>query len=275
MKTTNDAGNPNGPYGLANGMQIPSAATCMLSLFRDDNHLSTASAFLTEDTKNWFLVTALHNFTGRDFFTRKCLSPKLATPNRFRATVMIRGMGDALSRFEFRGDLFPNGAPIFLYDWSENGGDVAVIRFPKERGQPQIITMNESASQNWTAFAGLDVFALGYPSALDVNGTPIWKKISIASEPSQKVNGVNASLTDGLTYSGMSGGPVIINQSQGFTDDRSYLISKELAVRLLGVYGGRFDTDAEKSGTLGFYWPIETAHAIIADERKVGDIDCD
>lgn len=144
---------------------------------------------------------------------------------------------------------------------------------PKEHGQPHLVTVNDAEAKGWTTYAGLDVFALGYPSALDVNGTPVWKKLSIASEPSQKVNGKKATLTDGLTYSGMSGGPVIISQSQGFTDDKTYVIGKELAVRLVGVYGGRFDTDVDKSGTLGFYWPVDTVNAIIADRRQVGDID--
>ncbi len=188
---------------------------------------------------------------------------------------MIKQKGDVLQRFELRGDLFTNGAPLFLFDWSDEGGDIAVFRMPKERGQPQLATMNDATSQNWTAFAGLDVFTLGYPSALDVNGFPVWKKVSIASEPSQKVNGKNATLTDGLTYSGMSGGPVVINQSQGFTDDKAYVLGKALAVRVVGVYGGRFDTDEEKSGTLGFYWPMEIVNAIIAEERQVGDIDCE
>lgn len=188
---------------------------------------------------------------------------------------MIKQHGDAFQRFELRGDLFINGTPLFLYDWSDEGGDIAVFRMPKDRGQPQLFTMNDAISRNWTAFAGLDVFALGYPSALDVNGYPVWKKVSIASEPSQKVNGMNATLTDGLTYRGMSGGPVVINQSQGFTDDKAYVLGENLAVRVVGVYGGRFNTDEEKSGTLGFYWPMEIVNAIIADERQVGDIDCE
>jgi len=270
-----DISNPNGPYGRADGIQIPSAATCMLTLYRNNEQLSTASGFLTEDENSWFLVTALHNFTGRDYFTKKCLSSKLATPNKFQATLMIKEEGGALKRFIIRGDLFSDGMPLFLYDWTEDGGDIAVIKMPKEQGQPSLVTMNGVASQSWTVFAGLDAVALGYPSALDVNGTPIWKKISIASEPSQKVNGNKATLTDGLTYKGMSGGPVIINQSQGYTDDKAYVIGKELLIRVIGVYGGRFYTDAEKSGTLGFYWPIATVNAIIADERQSGDIDCE
>lgn len=273
MATTNDTGNLNGPYGLFDGIQIPSAATCMLSLFQNDTKLSTASSFLIEDLENLYLVTALHNFSGRNFFTRKCLSPKLATPNKFQATVRIKGDGGDLNTFEMKGDLFSNGTPIFLYDWSENGGDIAIIRLPKEHDHLYFATMNDTPSQDWSVFAGLDVYALGYPSALDVNRTPIWKNISIASEPSQKVNGINAILTDGLTYSGMSGGPVIINQTQGFTNTKSYLIGAKLAARLLGVYGGRFDADTEKSGTLGFYWPIEIVHAIIAEDRQVGKID--
>lgn len=271
----NHSANPNGPYGASNGVQVLSLATCKLSLFRNEVQLSTASGFLAEDEQSWFLVTALHNFTGRDFFTGKCISPQLATPNKFLATFRIESEDGTFQRFEARGDLFSNGTPIFLYDWSDGGGDIAVIRMQKEQGQPNLVTINDVASRNWTVFAGLEVFVLGYPSAIDVNGTPIWKKVSIASEPSQRVNGKNATLTDGLTFSGMSGGPVVINQSQGFNDDKNYSLSKELAARVIGVYGGRFDADADKSGTLGFYWPMEIVNAIISEERQAGSIDCE
>lgn len=264
---------PDDSYGTSNGVQSLSAATCKISLFRDDLLLSTASGFLTEDAQSWFLVTALHNFTGRDFFSRNCLSKQLAIPNKFRATYWWNLEGETFVQGAIVADLFRNETPVFLYDCSDEGGDIAVFRIPKSVSSLKFVTMSDTASKNWTAYAGIDVFALGYPSALDVNGTPVWKKLSIASEPSQKVNGKNATLTDGLTYSGMSGCPVIIYQNQGFADDGNYSLGSTLAARVIGVYGGRFDTDADKSGTLGFYWPMETVNAIIAEERQVGDID--
>lgn len=123
----NDVLNPNDPYGLADGIQVLSAATCKLTLLWNDMQLSTASGFMTEDTESRYLVTALHNLSGRDFFTRACLSRQLAIPNKFRATVSIRQNGGTLERYEFRGNLFSNGVPVFLYDWSEEGGDIAVF----------------------------------------------------------------------------------------------------------------------------------------------------
>ncbi|KPQ06810.1 MAG: hypothetical protein HLUCCA12_09390 [Rhodobacteraceae bacterium HLUCCA12] len=269
------ASNPNGPYGFADGIQIPSAATCKLFLFRENKFLSTASGFMIESEDWWYLVTALHNFTGRNYFSRKCISETLAIPNRFEARVTAWGEGSSLTRFDLRGEIFSDGVPIFLYDWSQNGGDIAVIKLAKTKEGVSFVTMNDVAFKNWTAFAGLEAFALGYPSGLDVNGTPIWKRVSIASEPSQKIGGFRKVLTDGLTYQGMSGGPVIINQCQGFTDDREYLIGKEMLIRVLGVYGGRIEADKERSGTLGFYWPIETVWEIIAESRQVGSIECD
>lgn len=270
----NDTSNPNGPYGRADGIQIPSAATLKLTMFRNEIPISTGSGFLTESADCWYLITALHNFTGRNFFDRKCLSDTLATPNKFQA-IFLAKQGAEFKRFEARCDLFTNGEPLFLFDWSEEGGDIAILRILKDPGGPQFVTMSDARWECWTAHAGLDVFALGYPSALDVSGTPVWKRISIASEPSQRVNGRKMTLTDGLTFGGMSGGPVLINQSQGFTDSKAYSLDKELKMRVLGVYGGRYDADKEKSGTLGFYWPMETVNAIITGERKVGDIDCE
>jgi len=203
------------------------------------------------------------------------MSVNLATPNKFRASVRLKQQDGTFQLYGLAGDLFVNGAALFLYDWTDDSGDIAVIKMPKEQGQPRLLTMNDADYVNWTVFAGLDVFALGFPSAIDINETPIWKKISIASEPSQRVNGKKATLTDGLTYKGMSGGPVIINQSQGYTNEKVFVINREVSTKVVGVYGGRYHTDAERSGTLGFYWPIETVNEIIANNRQGGQIDCE
>lgn len=263
---------PSNGQNRAFGIQILSAATCKMTLYFDSQKISVGSGFFLMDSDNYFLVTALHNLSGRDYFSRKCLSGKLAIPNKFSATVYIFGLNQQLLMSEIRGELYQDGRPNFLYDWSPNGGDVAVIKLSRTQNTPRIVTFCDNNSNTWLPFAGLDVVVLGYPSALDISGTPIWKRASIASEPSLRVNQHNITLLDGLTYKGMSGGPVIIYQSQGIAEERVYEIRTDMSVRLIGVYGGRYPVDEDKSGMLGFFWPMETVEKIIAENRRIGDL---
>jgi hypothetical protein len=264
--------NPKEGQNRAVGIQILSAATCKMNLYVDSHKISVGSGFFLMDSENYFLVTALHNLSGRDYFSRKCLSDTLAIPNNFSATVRILDFNQELLMKEIRGELYQCGHPIFFYDWSPSGGDVAVIKVPRSQDAPRIVTFCDANSNSWEPFAGLDVVILGYPSALDISGTPIWKRASIASEPSLRVNENNITLLDGLTYRGMSGGPVIIYQTQGITEERVYEINTAMSVRLLGVYGGRYRVDEDKSGMLGFFWPMETVKKIINESRQIGDL---
>jgi hypothetical protein len=265
--------NPNGPYGAANAVQVPSMAVSKIAMWRDETLLSYGSGFFTSDSENYFLVTALHNLTGRNYFTTKCLNKNLATPNRIECTAYIESRTDEFDRFLFKIPLFEGNNPLFFYDWTETGADIAIMKIPKLENSKRIVCLNDATLGNWACYAGLDVTALGFPSALDISGTPVWKRVSIASEPGRKVDGKEIVLIDGLTFSGMSGGPVIISQNLGFTMDKVMMASNELKISLLGVYAGRYSVDKEKSGLIGYYWPSSFIDSIISEDKQIGDIE--
>lgn len=257
------------------GIQIPSSSTGQLRLFRDETHISTGTAFaLSTHNGKTTVVTCLHNLTGRNFFTGECLDKRnLATPNRFSLSIWLSNDGETLHAYELKGALFNNAAPLFFFDTSEQGADIAVFEVTADQFAPRVSSLGDIEQQDWSVFAGQDVFVLGYPSSLSLGQTPVWKKASIASEPSQKVDGRPLVLLDGLTFSGMSGGPVFIMQSQGFSDSGVYDIGPSMKLRILGVYGGRYSTDREKSGQLGYFWPIKKAVEIYDQKLKKGVVD--
>lgn len=250
---------------------LETAKTSQLRMSRNNIFLSVGTAFTVSMDNASYLVTALHNITGRDYFTNKCLNKNLALPNIFKLLAWTHGEKNGkLFLREFEVPMFSSFGPNFFYDRSAKGADIAVFPLPAEL---KISCFSMSAQFDWQATVGTDAVALGFPSAIDISHTCVWKRIMISSEPDIDVNGHNLTLTDGRTFSGMSGGPVLISQSSGTAGAGIRTVIGGNAVRLLGVYGGRYHTDKEKSDTLGFYWPIEVAVDLAKTKRQIGQID--
>lgn len=259
-------------------IEIETAATCKLRMSRGTNVLSSATGFMVSDGDAYYLVTALHNFTGRHFFTGACLDQdRLATPDCFELTCTVtRGEGQAKSWTVPKIELFDpeTQQPFYYFDTTSNGADIAVVEIKPQQNDWQIVSLTDAPQHNWDVSCGGDAFALGYASALDVSGTCIWKKVSIASEPDLAVQNRKLTLIDGLTFSGMSGGPVFIKQSNGSVASGNWEQVTGTPIHILGVYGGRYETDAEKSGMLGYYWPMDAAWTLIKNKTQIGQIDC-
>jgi hypothetical protein len=80
------------------------------------------------------------------------------------------------------------------------------------------------------------VSVVGFPLDLKVAGfNPVWSTGYIASEPQLDVQNLPVVLLDCRANQGLSGAPVISTQGQGNTKD----------LRLLGVYGGRVDSQSD------------------------------
>ncbi|WP_162303711.1 trypsin-like peptidase domain-containing protein [Hymenobacter sediminis] len=117
-----------------------------------------------------------------------------------------------------------------------------------------------------------DVFVLGYPFGItDPLEYPIWKKGSIATEPSIAFMGLPRMLIDTATRSGMSGSPVIIKR----TGIHPTLEDSErfgTAAGFVGVYSGRYGVEKDnfnkdrlekENVQLGIVWRKEVIEEII------------
>jgi hypothetical protein len=115
-----------------------------------------------------------------------------------------------------------------------------------------------------------DVFALGYPFGItDPLEYPIWKKGSIATEPSIAFKGLPRMLIDTATRSGMSGSPVIIKRTgihpiEG-NDERF-----GTAAGFAGIYSGRYGVEKDGSNRedvqLGIVWRKEVIEEILVGQ---------
>lgn len=112
-----------------------------------------------------------------------------------------------------------------------------------------------------------DVFVIGYPfSQSQYLQLPIWKKGSIASEPTVNIDQLPKMLIDTATRSGLSGAPAIFQRTglhkmgaDGmFKDDTIWGRVRGF----LGVYSGRVGVDDSKA-QLGMIWKKQILDEII------------
>ncbi|MEM7598552.1 MAG: hypothetical protein AAF382_12730 [Pseudomonadota bacterium] len=117
-----------------------------------------------------------------------------------------------------------------------------------------------------------DVFVLGYPRGMIHQGIfPIWKRASIASEPSiSRDDGLPMFLVDTATREGMSGAPVFAYDT-GSTrlTNGNIALSAGATRHFCGIYSGRYGSDVEDGIQLGRVWS-ESAVVEMIDDPAVG-----
>jgi len=120
-----------------------------------------------------------------------------------------------------------------------------------------------------------DVFILGYPLNLTGNyELPIWKRGSVATEPSLDLDALPMFLIDTATRPGMSGSPVIMQRS-GFHMKGKELNTNDLIGTIrtfVGVYSCRLGTSNQVEAQLGIVWKPNVIEEII-NGGVIGSID--
>jgi hypothetical protein len=128
-----------------------------------------------------------------------------------------------------------------------------------------------NVTEDWEVVhtVGDDLFLLGYPMGItDHSLTPIWKRASIATEPSERWNGQEQILVDAASRQGMSGCPAIYYSKNGVVPvypGSSLQISIPLHI-LHGVYVGRLGS-GHLEAQLGIVWKKTVIDEIIDDGR--------
>jgi hypothetical protein len=122
---------------------------------------------------------------------------------------------------------------------------------------------------------GDDVFVLGYPGGVDGgHELALWKRGSIASQPSVDLDQLPKLLIDTATRKGMSGSPVIARQSgiivpRGVSTKPGALSGMEIIGRadtFLGIYSGRIGDD-EFGLQLGIVWKASVLDQIVKNGK--------
>jgi hypothetical protein len=245
--------------------------------------LSTGSGFFWRRGLRTYLVTNWHNLSGRNPATLELVSKTTgAVPDEVGMSI-FHEVGEPVGELiqmqigTLTVDLSHNDKPT----WREHplrakGVDVATLD----------ITRHIPAESRWCLrcaneiegdaviepTAGQDVFVLGYPFGRIVGApVPIWKRGTIAIDPSFDVDGLPKMLVDTATREGMSGSPVIARHILNNREFRrkngeraKFLYAKRDLV--IGVYSGRLFPHREQA-QLGTVWKRE-----VIEETIDGDV---
>lgn len=237
------------------------------------------TGFIYRRDESVYLVTAWHVVSGRNFFDGK-LNSKGLIPRRFRIFIPSFEQADEILTIS------SNPIEITLTDKAVAAltqppipfgfqVDVAVAKLPIETIKSGDFTSKGMNEFKWgiverlgspiQSMVGADIFVLGYPlSTYEELKTPIWKRGSLASEPSFKVSPEGAFLVDVNSTQGMSGGPIIRRVITLTADNKDNGCIQEFYDEMvIGIYSGRALSQNEPNFVLGYGWSIDLVHKII------------
>lgn len=245
--------------------------------------LADATGFIYKRNGKQYLITNLHVVSGRDPCTGKILDIHKAIPELLRSFPSLyeqkTGRIEKISLYLDCRLYDQNNIPLWLIHPNyKRGIDIAVLPLDNLNPPVNFWAINDIQSVDTKISVADDVFVVGFPLALGTNENkdfPIWKRASIASEPSINYfnDGRKAFVIDGTTREGMSGSPVFFysNFTQRSIQDGGmcFGMSPQRAFNFLGIYSGRLygrninNEIIEKESFLGLVWKKELIDEII------------
>jgi hypothetical protein len=245
-------------------------AVAFLFMLYGEQSLSSGSCFFWRFDGRTYLLTNWHNLSGRNPFTCQPMSETGGVPDRIRFMAYKR-VSEPDTRGYFQLDYLPVEVELCKPDlrepkWFEHPSfgrrvDVAALDVTDAVQGFQIDHANTLESDAMLEpTASQDVFVVGFPFGLIANApAPVWKRGSIAIDPTFDPEGLPKMLVDTATREGMSGSLVIARHlivgrqypKKDGTMSEPVLYSKlDLVV---GMYSGRHYPDLEKA-QLGIVW---------------------
>lgn len=223
-----------------------SLTSVLLECFFKDILLSTATGFIvTHHSTGSYVITNWHVVSGRNPDTGETLNKNRAVPDSIKIKHHSKHQfGKWVETIERLVD--DEDKPL----WIEHplGREVDVAAIP--------ITPNKDINLFPLDFALINtdvvlrpamlVSIVGYPLGLTSSGWPIWKTGHIASDPLIDYDGKRMFLIDATTRGGMSGSPVYLRISSGYSlSDGTHLVGGPMVTKFLGIYSGRIRDDIE------------------------------
>jgi hypothetical protein len=256
-------------------------AVTIVNLARGETSLATGSAFYWAVGDRTFLVTNWHNLSGRDPMTQQPMSPTSGLPDHVEFLVYRRTTEpDDQDSFSME----VSQASVALYEdgdeqrprWFEHpthhrAVDVAAIDVTDELNSGRIHFKTANAldgDADVQPQVSQDAFVVGYPLGITTGlPVPVWKRASIATEPSLDANNLPCLLVDTATREGMSGSLVLARHvilGPFKKKDGSMASQSMYAVRdqILGVYSGRLGDDQVKA-QLGIVWKRQLIDEVV------------
>jgi len=275
------------PKGISSDSLSLSTYYLRMKFSETDTILATGTGFVYEFDQVYYMITNGHNVTGVNPETKQRLSSHIGFPDVISSKA--KGVGND-GNYYFHPELFSvslyknndTSKPLWFIH-PKYGYDVDVVAIPLVNVEdvPNHIKMfpiNKFHFDN-DVFVEVsdDAFILGYPYEIKSGRElPVWKKGSIATEPSIGIDNLPKMLIDTATRPGMSGSPVIFK--------RSGLIKKEPFTQLtgddiigtvqgfLGIYSGRIHAKDKFEAQLGIVWRAEVIEEILS-KKILGTIE--
>lgn len=226
--------------------------------------VGNGTGFYYRSNDGWYLVTNWHVVTGRNPNNPRELLPGYrATPQRLRYFVVSNDQPGEQRYPEIVLELFNEGKPAWLEHSSPELVDLAAIPIPVPKDYIARCLQDVCKPTHSFLEPGFDVIVVGFPFPPKPMMLPVWKKASVASEPSHAPDGKRQIYLDTPGRPGMSGSPVYVTQPglRGLPDpaasnaldalstisDRTLEEARSIYVEFAGVYAGTYgDRDLER-----------------------------
>jgi hypothetical protein len=246
-----------------------SRSAVLLRMDYEGTELATGSGVIARDSfGHLYLITALHNLTGRRPEANTPISTSGGIPNQLR----VEGSSVQFSASLYAGGNDPNtDTPLYAVHQNGSGIDVTVFRIPS--GTQVYYPLDSSfliprCNSELPLYVGQQCYILGFPEGLihrPFNDAtfPIWKTGNIASEPLFDFDDQPKLLVDATTRRGMSGAMVVVSERN--------------QNRLVGIYSGRYkqaetgdnpDPNPYFTSELGWVFRSEVVSELIALLRR-------
>jgi S1-C subfamily serine protease len=238
-----------------------------------------ATGFFWQNAGDFYLITNWHNVTGWDPINNRSMSSSGIQPTHIEMPLLLKSSTTAdgktmAVRKRYDIALYDlDGAPAWL-EHPKFGRRVDVVAIKVAALDDELVSRPINSLDDFVDFdprVGDDVFVLGYPGGLDGgHELAIWKRGSIASQPTFDIDQLPKLLIDTATRKGMSGSPVIVRQNglvvpKGTSSIPGSLSGSEIlgqADNFLGVYSGRIGDD-EFGLQLGIVWKASVLDEIV------------
>lgn len=220
-------GDPADPIAAADPW---SRQVLQLKMWFRDQYISCGTGIIIHHERP-FLLTALHNLTGREPVTLECKSKTGALPNRVTFEGFFVSGGENL----YDGVNEPSSCtPLYWRHPKGNRIDVALVPLTTQPPShsvihPSFIDPAENAKYI-RLYVSQTCHIIGYPDGITIRPHdevvfPIWKTGHLASDPYIDIECDRKLFIDATTRPGMSGSPVVVR-------DRDF-------TRFVGIYAGR------------------------------------
>ncbi|MGP0585555.1 S1 family peptidase [Paenibacillus timonensis] len=223
-----------------------SLTSVQLECYANGQSLGFATGFVIGYLESFYVITNWHVVTGRNADTNKLLDQQnAAIPDSIKIRHHSKHQfGEWIETEEELYD--PEGEPRWLEHPSGREIDVVAIPVTKNNDISLYPLDFNLINTDVVLRPAMLTSIIGFPLGLSSTGWPIWKTGHIASDPMVDYDGRRMFLIDATTRSGMSGSPVILRISSGYsTADGRHLIGGPMVTKFLGVYSGRIRSDVE------------------------------